>query len=879
LSKPRTGAPKRVAVGLLAGALAMFGVALAPPAGAAATVTTDRLAGATRYGTAAAIAGSSTFSAPTTAIVATGENFPDALAASSLAGANAQAPIVLTETNAYTAEAKSGLAALKAKGVTAITLVGGTAAIAQSVEDAIKADGFTVSRVAGDDRYETAAAIATAANTKSAAAPIGGLKAALIATGTNFPDALAGGPAAYANKLPLLLVNDTVPAETSNAISTLGIKKVYILGGTSAVSSTVEAQLVAATGNPATRLAGTNRYSTSTSIADFEKNTLSFPVTSALLATGENFPDALAAGPLGGQRKAPAILTASGTLSTEASTWLDANSTTLNTITAVGGTAAVADSVLAAAKTAAQNVSNDSAGKAVTTRPELTGAQILNTTTATQVTPTNPAGTTVRYTFDEALGTGFAPTAANFKVWDSSNNPTLGTAATIDTGTGTTGTTVTVLFAGINTTAGAAALTKATVAFQAVRDAGGAGNPEGEAPIGTAGTTPAAAGTTTAPDLKTVGGFRQGAQVGQTAVDFTFDQNAFVFSTTGFHLVDTLNVDHDCVGDTSTVTPSGGTVAGGSGTATITVLCTNIGGTVPTTAGTAYSASNVARGWIETGTVTTTAAPGSAINPLEAADVGGISLGPDLVSVSLNATTLTAVFTFDQTVTNATASNFHLYSATGTDLGGGTGTATINSSNATQVSVTFASVTNAVGGYVTGQFVNNAAPTTQNAATAVRSTDGNANSPDEEGFAGTSTTVTPGRTSGPDLTAVALSAITDAFGNTTGFQALYTFDSATVALTGVVPANFHLYLADGTRYNGSTCTAGTAASVAPGNTPLGTVLCTVYTNDATGAAPATATTLQGAVLGTVASGAVTSGTASNPEGAAATTGGNGTPAS
>jgi putative cell wall-binding protein len=864
-----------VAVGLLAGALTMFGVALAPPAGAAATVTTERLSGTTRYGTAQAIAGSTTFSTPTTAIVATGQNFPDALAASTLAGANAQAPIILTETATYTPEAKTALAALKAKGVSAVTIVGGTAAVSAVVETAIKGDGFTVTRIAGDDRFETAAAIATAANTKSAPAAIGGLKTALIATGLNFPDALAGGPAAYANKLPLLLVGATVPAETANAISTLGIKKVVILGGTAAVSTTVEASLVAATGNPVTRLAGTNRNGTATAVADYEKTTLAFPTTSAILATGVNFPDALAAGPLGGQNKAPIILTAS--LPTESQAWLDANSATLGKLFVSGGTSAVDDATVAAAKTAAQNTSNDSAGKAVTTRPELTGAAVLTTTGPTQVTPTTPAGTTVRYTFDEALGIGFAPVASSFKVWDVSNNVSTGSSATIESGTGLTGTTVVVNFSGITTAVGAAALSKATVAFEAVRDAGGAGNPEGDAPIGTAGTTPAAAGTTTAPDLVTVGGFRQASQVGQTAIDFTFDQAAFVATTTAFHLVDTLNTDRDCTGPAfgDNTTPGGGTVAGGSGTTTITVICTNVGGNVGTVAGTAFNASNVARGWVEGGGVTAAAGRLGAPNPQEVADVGGTSLGPDLVSVSLTASTLTAVFTFDQTISNATAGNFHLYSATGTDLGGGT-SATINTANTSQVAVVFGSVTSAVGGYVTGQFTANTAPTANNAATAVRGTDGTANSPDEEGFAGTASTTTPGRTSGPDLTAVALAAITDAFGNTSGFSATYTFDvAAGTAITGVSAPAFHVYLSDGTRFNGSTCTAGDGGVV---NGPLGTVKCTVFANHLTGAAPATATTLAGAVLGTVGTGAVTN-SGGNPEGAAATTGGTGTPAS
>ncbi|MGS4768153.1 cell wall-binding repeat-containing protein, partial [Acinetobacter baumannii] len=70
-------------------------------------MTTERLAGTTRYGTAQAIAVHASMGTPTGAIVATGENFPDALAASTLSGANGPRPIVLTETNNYTAEAKA----------------------------------------------------------------------------------------------------------------------------------------------------------------------------------------------------------------------------------------------------------------------------------------------------------------------------------------------------------------------------------------------------------------------------------------------------------------------------------------------------------------------------------------------------------------------------------------------------------------------------------------------------------------------------------------------------------------------------------------------------------------------------------------------------
>jgi len=339
LSKPRKGAPKRVTVGLLAGALTVAGVAIAPNAGATTNVTTLRLAGTTRYGTAAAIAGHTTFASPKSAIVATGENYPDALAASTLAGAHAPTPIVLTQSTTYTADAKTALLALKGKGVTSVTIVGGTSAVATSVEESIKADGFTVTRVAGTDRYGTAAAIATEANTTSPAATVNGVKTALIATGANFPDALAGGPAAYAFKMPLLLVNDTVPKATSDALTALGIKNVQILGGTSAVSDTVKAQLDALTGSASGRLAGTNRFGTAAAVGNYEISSLGFGAAAAVLATGNNFPDALAAGPLGGANSAPIVLTAS--LPAESQAFLQSHSSTISNLFVSGGTAVI----------------------------------------------------------------------------------------------------------------------------------------------------------------------------------------------------------------------------------------------------------------------------------------------------------------------------------------------------------------------------------------------------------------------------------------------------------------------------------------------------------------------------------------------------------
>src|SRR5205807_1384617 len=111
-------------------------------------------------------------------------------------------------------------------------------------EAAIKADGFSVGRIGGTDRYETSTLIARGANTRQTGGTVGGSKTAIFATGENFPDALAAGPIAFRNDLPILLVtHDTLPATTASAISQLGIKNAIIAGGTSVISAAVQAQI------------------------------------------------------------------------------------------------------------------------------------------------------------------------------------------------------------------------------------------------------------------------------------------------------------------------------------------------------------------------------------------------------------------------------------------------------------------------------------------------------------------------------------------------------------------------------------------------------------------------------------------------------------
>jgi putative cell wall-binding protein len=117
-----------------------------------------------------------------------------------------------------------------------ILVLGGPGAVSDAVVAALRTTGTSVSvtRLAGTDRYATATTIARA--TFGAAASL------YVASGVDFPDALAGGPAAGATGVPLLLSKPTsLPASTAAELGRLQPPTIKILGGTAAVSQEVAA--------------------------------------------------------------------------------------------------------------------------------------------------------------------------------------------------------------------------------------------------------------------------------------------------------------------------------------------------------------------------------------------------------------------------------------------------------------------------------------------------------------------------------------------------------------------------------------------------------------------------------------------------------------
>ncbi|HUR49558.1 MAG TPA: PQQ-dependent sugar dehydrogenase [Acidimicrobiales bacterium] len=269
----------------------MIGV-LARPAGAQ---TVTRLAGADRYGTAAAISESQFQPQPFKAYVATGQSFPDALAAAPAAGWSG-GPVLLVTRDQIPQPIADELRRLQPQH---IVVVGGTEAISATVEAQLRFfTTGTVTRNAGADRFGTASAVSAAAFAPSA--PM-----AFVATGLDFPDALSAGAPGVGRGPILLVTRDSVPDATAAELRRLRPQTIAVVGGTSAVSDSVLEQLRQISGVAVDRVAGADRFGTSAALSAVFTGV---GTENAFLATGLNFPDALAGGAAAGKLGAPVLL-------------------------------------------------------------------------------------------------------------------------------------------------------------------------------------------------------------------------------------------------------------------------------------------------------------------------------------------------------------------------------------------------------------------------------------------------------------------------------------------------------------------------------------------------------------------------------------------
>jgi putative cell wall-binding protein len=269
-------------------------------------------------------------------LLARSDTFADALAAASVAVLE-DAPVLLTPTADVPPSVLEEIArALGDSGT--VYLLGGESAVAPSVAEALVAAGYDVVRMAGSDRIATSLQLAQFLLDAGV-----DVDEVVLASSTNFPDALAG--AAYAGGAEaavLLTPSDALDPRVRQFLADLGPDvEVHVAGGAAAVSDAVLAE-VAALGGEVKRLSGEDRYETAVEIAE-----ALFPAPAAVaLATGRTFPDALAGAAAAGRRDAPVLLVGD-TLPESVRAYLEQHVGSIEAVYVLGGESVVAPALMA----------------------------------------------------------------------------------------------------------------------------------------------------------------------------------------------------------------------------------------------------------------------------------------------------------------------------------------------------------------------------------------------------------------------------------------------------------------------------------------------------------------------------------------------------
>jgi putative cell wall-binding protein len=191
--------------------------------------------------------------------------------------------------------------------------------------------GYQTTRLAGANRYATAVDVADA---------LGDPTTVLLATATNYPDALAAGPAAaHIGGAVLLTGGPEMPSETA-AYLAAHARTTYAIGGPAAAAAPSAHAII-----------GADRYATAVGVA----TTFFVAPTTLGIATGTNFPDALAAGALLAHVGAPLVLTSPDSLPNPTLQYLTSVASSATSAHVFGGPSAVSDSVRTAVSTALQH--------------------------------------------------------------------------------------------------------------------------------------------------------------------------------------------------------------------------------------------------------------------------------------------------------------------------------------------------------------------------------------------------------------------------------------------------------------------------------------------------------------------------------------------
>ena len=290
----------------------------------------QRLSGDNRYETSVEVS-EKNFKSADTVVLASGQNIADALVASSYADIE-EAPILLTNKNSISDEVLDEIERLKADKV---VIVGGQSSISSSVESRLKKEDIKVTRISGRDRFDTSDKLSQEVSRLSKKS-----NQAILVNGYKNIDALSVSSLATKEELPILLNGrNALNMYVKNRLKQMNVNKVYIIGGNNSISGDVEKELKRMQIS-VVRLSGTDRYETSANIAKYAYKDFD----EAIVASGENPVDALAASTLTGKKEAPILLTNKNKIPKSIKKIIE--DMDIGKITIVGGENSITDNVM-----------------------------------------------------------------------------------------------------------------------------------------------------------------------------------------------------------------------------------------------------------------------------------------------------------------------------------------------------------------------------------------------------------------------------------------------------------------------------------------------------------------------------------------------------
>lgn len=285
------------------GQTAILTIILSTSAFASSNNNVNRIYGSNRYETSINIANNFNSETVQNVIVASGDNFPDALAGSVLSK-YLDAPILLVDKSLNGSKDSINYIKNHLNINGTVYVLGGSASVNNEYADYIKSLGFNnVKRLGGKNRFDTNRVIVESMNVQKGT-PV------VIVNGSNFPDALSISSIASQKGYPIMLSNANELSEEIKAkVSEIQPSTVYLIGGQSALRDNIinEAKnLIPNIENEKiVRIWGQNRYETSLNICKY----FNLDTDTVVIANGENFPDALSGSALAAKLQAPILLT------------------------------------------------------------------------------------------------------------------------------------------------------------------------------------------------------------------------------------------------------------------------------------------------------------------------------------------------------------------------------------------------------------------------------------------------------------------------------------------------------------------------------------------------------------------------------------------